>query len=157
MSALPPVEFSDRCHRSSIGDSRQADGISRFSRLECLQHARFYDSAAPASCSPIMHDFVVPSPCLNGIGTRNETVFGAQWLACIDLRFGRSRQKRYRFRPSEEGRSQWLIVLRKTLSFSIPNRFIPAHSDPVYGLQPVLCKIRSWHGETIANSSGSSS
>ena len=31
--------------------------------------------------------------------------------------------------PSAEGRSGWLNLLRKILSFSIPNRFIPAHPD----------------------------
>ena len=36
-------------------------------------------------------------------------------------------------RPFEEGRSRWLIVLRKTLSFSIPSRFIPALSGFVFG------------------------
>jgi len=48
------------------------------------------------------------------------------------LRFpstGRSRQFRYRNRPSDEGRSKWLTLLRKKLSFSVPNRFIPAHPD----------------------------
>ncbi len=44
-----------------------------------------------------------------------------------------SRQKCYHFRPSEEGRSRWLIVLRKTLSFFIPSRFIPALSALVFG------------------------
>ena len=46
------------------------------------------------------------------------------------LRFpyhGRSRQICYRIRPSAEGRTEWLILVRKILSFSIPNRFIPAH------------------------------
>jgi len=46
------------------------------------------------------------------------------------LRFpshGRLRQTEVR--PSAEGRSNWLNFLRKTLSFSIPNRFIPAHPD----------------------------
>src|SRR6056297_1066464 len=41
----------------------------------------------------------------------------------------RLRQFRYRNRPSVEGRSKWLTLLRKKLSFSIPNRFIPAHPD----------------------------
>ncbi len=41
---------------------------------------------------------------------------------------GRLRQTE--IRPSAEGRSNWLYFLRKTLSFSIPNRFIPAHPDP---------------------------
>jgi hypothetical protein len=42
---------------------------------------------------------------------------------------GRSRQTRYRTRPSAEGRSDWLNLLRKKLSFSTPNRFIPAHPE----------------------------
>ena len=99
MSALPSVEFSNRCHRLPIGKSLQTDGISRFSRLECLEHARVYDSVAFASYLPIAHDVMLPSPYQNGIGTRNDTVFGAQWLAGMNLRFGRSRQKRYCFSP----------------------------------------------------------
>jgi hypothetical protein len=78
---------------------------------------------------------MLPSPYLNRIGTRKDTDFGAQWLACKDLHIGRSRQKCYHFRPSEEGRSRWLNVLRKTLSFSIPSRFIPALSGLVVGVQ----------------------
>ncbi len=78
---------------------------------------------------------MLPSPYLNRIGTRKDTDFGAQWLACKDLHIGRSRQKCYHFRPSEEGRSRWLNVLRKTLSFSIPSRFIPALSGLVFGVQ----------------------
>jgi hypothetical protein len=46
---------------------------------------------------------VLPSPRLNVIGTRNETDFGAQWLACMKLPVERSRQQRYRLRPFEEG------------------------------------------------------
>jgi hypothetical protein len=140
MSALPPVEFSDRRRSEPHGDSaRQTDGISRFSRLECLRHARVYDSAAFAPCSPVTNGLMLPSPCLNRIGTRNDTDFGAQWLACTNLLFERSRQRRYRIRPSEEGRSRWLIVLRKTLSFSIPSRFNPALSSLVFGVQADEC------------------
>ena len=115
----------------------EADGISRFSRLECLRHARVYDSAAFAPCSPITHDLMLPSPYLNRIGTRNDTDFGAQWLACTNLHFERSRQKCCHLRPSEEGRSRWLIVLRKTLSFSIPSRFSPALSGLVFS----FCRV----------------
>ena len=54
----------------------------------------------------------------------------------------RSRQFRYRNRPSEEGRSKWLTLLRKKLSFSIPNRFIPAHLDTFVSPAPLFfCKI----------------
>ena len=107
---------------------------SRFSRLECLRHARVFDSAASSSCSPLTHESVLPSPCLNRIGTRLGTArinkhWGVQWLACTDLRFGRSGRMCHHKRPSEEGRSRWLIVLRRTLSFSTPSRFIPALSD----------------------------
>ena len=38
---------------------------------------------------------------------------------------GRSRQTGYPIRPSVEGRSSWLNLPRKTLSFSIQNRFYP--------------------------------
>ena len=43
---------------------------------------------------------------------------------------GRSDRTRYRVQPSAGGRSEWLALLRRTLSFPIPIRFIPAHSDP---------------------------
>ena len=133
ISALPPVEFSDRPCRLPSGAVQGTDGLSRFSRLECLQHARVYDSAASSPCLPLAHESVLPSPCLNRIGTRNDTDFGAQWLACMDLHIERSGQRL--LRPFEEGRSRWLIVLRKTLSFSIPSRFIPALSGWVFGFQ----------------------
>ena len=129
MSAVPSERFADRPCRLPSGAVQGTDGISRFSRLECLRHARVYDSAAPSPCSPLSHGLMLPSPYLNRIGTRNDTDFGAQWLACTDLHIGRSRRVCYHRRPSEEGRSRWLIVLRKTLSFSIPSRFIPALSD----------------------------
>ena len=38
---------------------------------------------------------------------------------------GRSRQTGRPIRPSAEGRSSWLDLLRKILAFSIPNRFYP--------------------------------
>ena len=133
MSAVPSERFADRPCRLPSGAVQGTDGISRFSRLECLRHARVYGSAASSSYSPIAHESVLPSPCLNRIGTRLGTDFGAQWLACTDLHFGRSRRMCHHKRPSEEGRSRWLIVLRKTLSFSIPSRFIPALSGLVFG------------------------
>ncbi len=136
ISVLPPVEFSDRPCRLPSGAVQGTDGLSRFSRLECLQHARVFDSAAFDSCLPITHGSMLPSPHLNGIGTRKDTDFGAQWLACMDLHIERSRQRH--LRPFEEGRSRWLIVLRKTLSFSIPSRFIPALSGLVFGVQAQL-------------------
>jgi hypothetical protein len=84
-------------------------------------------SAAFAPHSPMTRGLILPSPYLNRIGTRNDTDFGAQWLACTDLHIERSRQKCCHLCPFEEGRSRWLVVLRKPLSFSIPSRFIPAH------------------------------
>ena len=133
ISALPPVEFSDRCFDRDGVPTKQTNGISRFSRLECLRHARVYDSAASSPRLPVSHGLVLPSPCLNRIGTRKGTDFGVQWLACTDLHFERSGRRCCHLRPSEEGRSRWLIVLRKTLSFSIPSRFNPALSGLVFG------------------------
>ena len=43
---------------------------------------------------------------------------------------GRSDQIRCRIQPSAGGRSDELNLLRRTLSFPIPIRFIPAHPDP---------------------------
>ena len=43
---------------------------------------------------------------------------------------GRSRQSGHPARPSAEGRSCWLNLLRKILSFSIPNRFYPGTQCP---------------------------
>jgi hypothetical protein len=42
---------------------------------------------------------------------------------------GRSDRTRCRIQPSAGGRSDWLSLLRRTLSFPIPIRFIPAHPD----------------------------
>lgn len=53
---------------------------------------------------------------------------------------GRSRQNGLPVRPSAEGRSSWLHFPRKILSFSIPNRFIPAHNVP-FCLSPTLVDI----------------
>ena len=50
---------------------------------------------------------------------------------------GRSRQTGRPIRPSAEGRSSGLILPRKTLSFSIPNRFIPAHNVPFDPAHPL--------------------
>jgi|GEM_PF-1161082 len=45
---------------------------------------------------------------------------------------GCSRQSGHPVRPSAEGRSSWLNFLRKTLAFSIPNRFYPGTLCPLY-------------------------
>lgn len=68
MPDVPSVRFADRSSRVL-----ETDGPSRFSRLECLQHARVYDSAAFAPCSPVSHGLILPSPYQNGIGTRKDT------------------------------------------------------------------------------------
>lgn len=61
---------------------------------------------------------------------------------------GRSRQTGYPIRPSAEGRSSWLNFLRKILSFSIPNRFIPAHPDTFDSIY--LGQLRKCPRKTIA-------
>jgi len=61
------------------------------------------------------------------------------------LRFpshGRSRQTGYPIRPSAEGRSNWLNFPRKTLSFSIPNRFYPGTLRPLLILLWKLCEAQ---------------
>ncbi|RLT20431.1 MAG: hypothetical protein DWI29_03875 [Planctomycetota bacterium] len=45
---------------------------------------------------------------------------------------GRSGQSGHPGRPSAEGRSCWLNLLRKILSFSIPNRFYPGTLRPLF-------------------------
>jgi hypothetical protein len=55
--------------------------------------------------------------------------FGAPWLACAFHPTGRLDESRYRPPPSVGGRSDRLSLLRRTLSFPISNRFIPAHSS----------------------------
>ena len=45
---------------------------------------------------------------------------------------GRSGQSGHPARPSAEGRSCWLNLLRKILSFSIPNRFYPGTLRPLF-------------------------
>ncbi len=52
-----------------------------------------FDSAASSPCLPLTHESVLPSPYLNRIGTRNDTDFGAQWLACMDLHVERPGRK----------------------------------------------------------------
>ena len=65
-----------------------------------------------------------------GSAPRISVNFGAPWLACAFHPTGRFDERRYRLPPSVGGRSDWLTLLRRTLSFPIPNRFIPAHSIP---------------------------
>ena len=69
------------------------------------------------------HTKVVPCSCVLG----GSSVAGLRYRS-----HGRLRQFRFANRPSAEGRSNWLNFLRKILSFSIPNRFIPAHPDTFF-------------------------
>jgi len=97
-----------------------------------------------------------PTPCLGGVGVvafslieqdRPAKVndFGAPWLACAFHPNGRFDESRYRPPPSVGGRSDWLSLLRRTLSFPIPNRFIPAHSSHNFWPPSVVKKFfRNW-------------
>jgi len=70
---------------------------------------------------------VLPSPCLNKIGTRDFN-FGARWLACVASRRCYTRDVTIASVRSE-ARVTGSSFLCKTLSFSIPIRFIPALSQ----------------------------
>ena len=116
------------------------NSISRFSRLECPRMHRVYDSAVSERTLPLTVRAVLPSPSQNKIGTQK---WGFR-SSMAGLRYpfhGRSRQLRYRIRPSAQGRSNWLNFLRKILSFSIPIRFIPAHSDTLIFPRTIFCNF----------------
>ena len=112
------------CLRQSISGCASD---SRFSRLELRRMRRVYDSAVPTPAKPGRCGGNVAFPRTSQ-GRRTGVVdFGAQWLACVyplpmlhppcchDQRTGR-------------GQSYWLGLLCRTLSFSVPSRFIPALS-----------------------------
>jgi hypothetical protein len=48
-----------------------------------------------------------------------------------------------RFQPSAGGRSEWLVLLRRTLSFPIPIRFISAHAFCIFRLHSCVPRRRS--------------
>ena len=139
MSAFPSETFADRSageiHRFSL--PVETSRTSRFSSLEYPRMHRFSDSAVFVRTLPVTvrrtpdmafsltqqdrHTEVVPCSC----------VWGGSSMA--GLRYpshGRSRQSGHPGRPSAEGRSCWLNLLRKILSFSIPNRFYPGTLCP---------------------------
>ena len=58
MSAVPSETFADR----SESDVSEADGISRFSRMECCGMLRFLDSAASAGVLAVTTPAIWPSP-----------------------------------------------------------------------------------------------
>ncbi len=96
--------------------SRGADGISRFSHLEFPYMHQVFDSA------------VFAFRRLNNVGTRDETVYGAQYWACmypLPLRYPTC----YHDQRTTQGQRVWRGLRCKTLSFSTPSRSIPAISQ----------------------------
>jgi len=86
----------------------------------------------PAPPLPFAVRRVWPSSLPERMGTREgrpcSWEMGGGGSSMAGLRYpshGRSRQTGYPIRPSVEGRSSWLNLPRKTLSFSIQNRFYP--------------------------------
>ena len=117
--------------------STKTNRTSRFSCLEYPHMHRFSDSAVSGVRRCLANsgsDDVAFS--LTGLDRHTEM------LPCYRLKgrssmaglrcpsHGRSRHNVAPVRPSPEGRSDRLNLLRKKLSFSIPNRFIPAHPCP---------------------------
>jgi hypothetical protein len=128
MSAVPSERFADRPCRLPSGAVQGTDGISRFSRLKFPHMHQVFDSAVSASHSPVAHEAMLPSPCLNKVGTRNETDFGVQYWACA-YPLPMPHPRRYRRPRRVSGQRVWLRLHCKTLSFSTPSRFIPALSQ----------------------------
>ena len=122
MSAVPPEAFADRSNSKEL----ETVGISRFSRLKFPDMLRFYDSAVPPHHLPY-RDAACCLPIRPTASAHEKGDFGAQWLACLYL-LPMLHPRCYHRQRTAQGRSDWLGLLRKTLSFSTPSRFIPALS-----------------------------
>jgi len=81
MSAVPSETFADR----SESDDSEADGISRFSRMECCGMLRVLDSAASAGVLGRSDTRDMAFPVVGTESARGTADFGAQWLACFTL------------------------------------------------------------------------
>ena len=124
----PPVKCSPtdrraRCRlaRADIDDVAVIRFRSVSQRLPARDHSSVVERSSKVAVSgQDRHTKVVPCSCFLG----GNSMAGLRYHS-----HGRLRQFRCANRPSAEGRSNWLNFLRKILSFSIPNRFIPAHPD----------------------------
>ena len=122
MSDLPSETFPDRSESCDL----EANGLSRFSRLKYCCMLRFSDSAALVCVSPVSTHPIRPSPCEDRVGTR-ECGFRSSMAGLLNPPHGRLNRNRF----SAGGRSEWLVLLRRTLSFPISTRFIPALPHPI--------------------------
>jgi hypothetical protein len=89
----------------------ETNRISRFSRLEFRHMLRVYDSAVSGHASPLAAHPMLPSPCLNKIGTRDFD-FGAQWLACVASRRCYTRDVTIASVRSEARATGWVFSVR---------------------------------------------
>jgi len=85
---------------------------------------RFYDSAV--SALTLAPRTMLPSPCHYEFGTPNSGFRSS--MAGLRRHASMLHPERHRYQRRTCGQSYWLGFLCKILSFSIPNRFIPALS-----------------------------
>ena len=101
-------------------------GVSRFSRMESPGMPGASDCAGFADGSRIPPPLILPSDSRNIVGTPDKIDFAAQYPACLcpcpTLRLPPCGDKRM-----ARGQDGSLFLSRRTLSFLIPCRFIPAH------------------------------
>ena len=88
---------------------------------------------------------MLPSPCQDKVGTRKRGFRSSIPGLCFS-RYGRSARRCYRSRTSAGGRSRWLVVLRKKLSFSIQKPVLSRHTlthliSPHAVLMPIFLVI----------------
>ncbi len=81
----------------------------------------------------IMRTIDVAFHSLNSVGTWDETVYGAQYWACMYPR-ALLHPTCYHDQRTTQGQRVWQRLRCKTLSFSTPSRFIPA-------LSQALCSV----------------
>jgi hypothetical protein len=87
---------------------------------------RVSDSAVPQRHSPC-RNAACCLPHHPTVSAHGKGDFGAPWLACLCL-LPMLHPPRYRSQRTGRGRSDWLGLPRRTLSFPTPSRFVPAFS-----------------------------
>ena len=123
MSALPPVEFSDRCGRLPSADSWDLPVLV----FEVSTHAPGLRlrRVQPGLANHVLVDVAFHG--LEGVGTSELPAFGAQFLG-LGVPLPLPHPRCYHRQRTTQGQRIRLRFRCKTLSFSTSNRFIPAFS-----------------------------
>lgn len=123
MSALPPVEFSDRCERLPSADSWDLTVLV----FEVSTHAPGLRlrRVQPGLANSDLVDVAFHG--LEGVGTSELPAFGAQFPG-LGVPLPLPHPSCYHDQCTTQGQRIWLEFRCKTLSFSTSNRFIPAFS-----------------------------